>query len=275
MLPFEPAAVVSIVTEAAHLALQLHGRSPVEVKPDNTLVTAADRQLEIFLRQKLAPLAPEYSFLGEEGGLSGDPEAPAWVIDPIDGTTNFVRGIPLWCVSVGLVHKGRSILGAVAVPTQGELYWGVEGGGAWLQGLDAGSEIHRLQTPDRVAVVQEDLIAYNTTVEKKVDFSAIDYCARNFGSVAYHMLALARGSLVAAIATSHKIYDIAGGMAICREAGCEACYLDGTPWSAEVTMNKSRTPLLVAPPNVLKLLLEGLNAKSFAEKSPAPSTPNG
>jgi fructose-1,6-bisphosphatase/inositol monophosphatase family enzyme len=256
MLPFETADVVEIVTAAAALSLQMRGRSPVEVKPDQTLVTAADRAVEAFLREKLAPLAPEYSVLGEEGGLTGAPDAPSWIIDPIDGTTNFVRGLPIWCISVGLVQNGECILGALAVPVLGEIYWGAVGEGAWLE---VGGEKTRLSTPDRVELMQEDLIAYNTTVEQAVDFSRVTYSARNLGSVAYHLLALARGSLCATVAARHKIYDVAGGLALCRETGCEVRHLNGSEWSAQVSMERAEMPLLVAPPGTMKLLLAGLS----------------
>jgi len=258
MLPFPTSDVVEIVRAAADLSLQLRGHSPVEVKPDQTLVTAADRAIEAFLREKLLPLAPDYSVLGEEGGLTGAPDAPAWIIDPIDGTTNFVRGLPIWCISVGLVHEGQPILGALAVPVLGEIYWGAEGEGAWLE---CGGETTRLSTPDRVELMQEDLIAYNTTVEQAVDFSRISYSARNLGSLAYHLLALARGSLAATVAARHKLYDIAGGLALCRETGCEIRHLNGDQWTAEVSMARAEQPLLVAPPGTMQLLLNDLSAE--------------
>ena len=146
MLPFEITAALGIAREAARLALELHGRAAVEVKADNTLVTEADRALEAMLHERLGELAPDWSFLGEETGLTGDKNAPCWVIDPIDGTTNFVRGLPLWCVSIGAVQNGKAIFGAIAVPPQGELYWAAQGQGAWRE---FGGKITQLQATDR------------------------------------------------------------------------------------------------------------------------------
>ena len=255
MLPFDPATACNIVHEAAQLALHMHGRAAVAVKRDNTLVTEADRAVENFLHEKLGQLAPDFAFLGEETGLSGDIDEPCWVIDPIDGTTNFVRDVPLWCVSVGLVQRGQAIFGVVAVPPQDEVYWASSGQGAWRH---KDGQTVQLHTSDRVELMQEDLIACNTTVEKVLDFTNVPCRLRNFGSLAYHLVALARGSLCASLAHWHKLYDIAGGMCLCAESGCEARYIDGRAWTAEVSSSGSSVPLLVAPPKTLAILLERL-----------------
>lgn len=261
MLPFDPAEAVQIVREAAALSLTLRGQYTPDVKPDQTLVTEADRRLEEFLCERLSRLAPGFSFLGEETGLSGDPDAPCWVIDPIDGTTNFVRGIPLWCISVGLVHQGRAIFGVIAVPPQNEILWGAEGAGAWLQ-LDAAAPLPppplRLRAFDAPTLMQEDLIACNTTAERAVDFRAVPCRIRNLGTLTYHLVALARGALCCSLSRQHKLYDIAAGICLCQEAGCIARYLDSTQWTAEVVAPKEPAPLLVAPPQIMGILLEKL-----------------
>ncbi|HVF10668.1 MAG TPA: inositol monophosphatase family protein [Abditibacteriaceae bacterium] len=258
MLPFEPDVALDIVREAAHMALDLRGRCAVEIKPDNTFVTAADRQLEAFLHERLGALAPEYSFLGEETGLTGAADAPCWVIDPIDGTNNFVRDIPLWCISVGLVAEGRSIFGIIAVPSQDEMYWATQGEGAWREKCGQKTALHVI---DNATLMHEDLIACNTDVERVVDFSDMRGCLRNFGSVAYHLACVARGSATATMARMHKLYDIAGGMCICIEAGCATRYLDEREWVADVTAAKELTPLLVAPPRTLDVLLNTLKIR--------------
>jgi len=262
MLPFEPDAALNIVREAAQMALDLRGRVAVEIKPDNTFVTAADRQLEAFLHERLGALAPTYSFLGEETGLTGDADAPCWVIDPIDGTNNFVRDIPLWCISVGLVAQGRSIFGIIAVPEQNEMYWATQGEGAWREKSGKKTALHVVDNP---TLMHEDLIACNTDVERSVDFSGVRCCLRNLGSVAYHLACLARGSATATIAHKHKLYDIAGGMCICIEAGCVARYLDGSEWIAKVTSSTEQSPLLIAAPQTLDVLLNSLKLKELKD----------
>ena len=257
---------MAAVQEASLLALQLRGHVTPDVKADNTLVTEADRQVENFLRERLQTVAPHFSFLGEEGGLTGDADAPCWVIDPIDGTTNFVRGLPLWCISVGAIHNGKCIFGCIAVPPQGEILWAATGAGAWLQ-LESSVQESSTRTPpppiqlrvfEGEKLMQEDLIACNTTVESSVNFAGVPCRLRNFGSLAYHLVALSRGSLCAAISRQHQIYDIAGGVCICEEAGCVVRYATGEEWTAEIKAQRDPRPLIVAPPFIMTQLLAGL-----------------
>lgn len=261
-LPFETREALKVLAEAAKLALELHGSVHAEVKEDQTLVTEADRRLETFLREKLALLAPGWSFLGEEHGLTGDPTAPCWVIDPIDGTTNFVRDIPLWCISVGAVHEGRPIFGMLCMPELDETLWAAPGEGAWR--LYRGQQT-QLKVEDRLPLMREDPIAVNTTVERILDFTGVSTRLRNFGALAYHLCLLGRGAVVANVAHYHKLYDVAAGLCICFEAGCEARYMDGTPWVAVVKSESETTPLLTAPPGTLQFLLDNLQSKLVPE----------
>lgn len=257
-LPFETAAALGILQSAAQMALEMHGRVRVVQKADQTLVTEADRAIETFLREKLAQIAPGWSFLGEEEGLSGDPKAPCWVIDPIDGTTNYTKDIPLWCISIGAVADGAPVFGMIAVPEIGETLWAAPGQGAWRA---FGGETRQLLLDDRLPLEQEDLIASNTTVERVIDFSQVPCRLRNFGALAYHLTALARGSLIAIIAHYHKLYDVAAGLCICIEAGAQVRYLDGTPWRAQVKTSAETQPMLCAAPQTLGALLDALGPK--------------
>lgn len=257
-LPFEMDAVLEIAREAAAMGKQLQGNVRAEFKADNTFVTEADRAIETLLREKLGALTPGWSLLGEEEGLDGDPNAPAWVVDPIDGTNNFVRDLPLWTVSIGAVHNGEAICGVIAAPVLNEISWAAKGQGAWREANGQTKQIH---AHARTELMHEDIIAYNTEVEFAVDFSRVPGCMRNFGSVAYHLSLLARGSLSAAMARRHKLYDVAGGMAICSEAGCVAQYLDGRDWVADLKESEAAIPLLIAPPQTMELLKELLELK--------------
>ena len=263
LLSFDVSQILPIIREAAELGRSLQGRVRVEIKPDNTFVTEADRAIETFLRDKLSTLTPDWSFLGEEQGLTGDPNAPAWVIDPIDGTNNFVRDLPLWTISLGAVHEGKPIFGIVAVPLLNEIYYASTGSGAWCERNGVLSQLH---VEDRDTLISEDLIACNTEAERAVDFAEVSTGMRNFGSVAYHLVLLARGSMCATIARWHKLYDVAGGMMICFEAGCEAIYLDGREWVADVSSPRESTPLLIAPPQTLKLLKANLRERPMQDK---------
>jgi fructose-1,6-bisphosphatase/inositol monophosphatase family enzyme len=257
-LPFEVSSALAILQTAIDMSLEMHGKSRVVTKADHTLVTEADKAIESFLRRELAQIAPGWSFLGEEEGMTGDPDAPCWVIDPIDGTTNYAKDIPLWCISIGAVAGNQLVFGMIAVPEVGEVLWAAPGEGAWriIRG-----ETSQLILDDHLPLQQEDLIASNTTVERVVDFSNVPCRLRNFGALAYHLTALARGSLVATIAHYHKLYDVAAGLCICIEAGAVVRYLDGGEWKAQVKTEAETRPLVCAPPRTAEALIEALVPK--------------
>src|SRR5436309_4698013 len=140
--------VKHLVVEAGKRALARCGAVACERKADESLVTEVDRETERFLSAELERAYPEFAFLGEEYGRRGRPDAPLWACDPIDGTTNFVFGLPHWCVSVGLVHQGVPLLGALYLPCLDELFWAVRDQGAFCNGV-------RLQVQDRETLLAE------------------------------------------------------------------------------------------------------------------------
>lgn len=120
-------AAQAVAREAGRLARRLLAdpdRLQVELKGPQDLVSAADRAVEQLIVQRLAAAFPGDSFLGEEAHASGAPETATalWVIDPIDGTTNFVQGRPDWCISIGLLHSGQPTIGVIYDPSVDELY---------------------------------------------------------------------------------------------------------------------------------------------------------
>ena len=112
-------------------AFGLHHRDNAGTKADGTWVTEADREVERTLRAAIGARFPQHAVLGEEEGLSGPSDAPTWVVDPIDGTSNFVRGNPVWATLVGLRTGGRDVLGVVTAPALRHRWAGVVGVGAW------------------------------------------------------------------------------------------------------------------------------------------------
>jgi myo-inositol-1(or 4)-monophosphatase len=130
-------AAEAVVREAGRLAADLFARRDVlrvDRKGAQDLVSEADRACEDLIVERLAGRFAADGFLGEERGSSNPAAAAIWVIDPIDGTHNFLTGIPFWCVSVGLVVAGELALGIIHHPLSGELYSARSGGGAFLDG---------------------------------------------------------------------------------------------------------------------------------------------
>src|SRR5512137_2639053 len=121
--------------EAASAASLAHFRTGVrvEVKPDRTPVTAADRDAEAAVLATVRAAFPSHAILGEESGAHAGDAATRWVVDPIDGTRGFTRGGSFWGALVALEHEGRVVAGAMAMPALGEVYWAARGRGAWLR----------------------------------------------------------------------------------------------------------------------------------------------
>ncbi|MFM9059864.1 MAG: inositol monophosphatase family protein [Planctomycetaceae bacterium] len=103
----------------------------VDTKADDSPVTQADRSAEAILRRELLGSFPDDSFLGEETGSSPGSSGWEWVVDPIDGTKSFIRGVPLYATLVGCRHGGRGVIGVIAIPALDEVAYAARGGGAW------------------------------------------------------------------------------------------------------------------------------------------------
>ena len=127
-------AAVEAARAAGEIALgYFRGGFEVTLKADATPVTQADREAERAIVEILGRAFPEYGVLGEEFGGRGSTDV-RWIVDPIDGTKNFVRGIPLWATLIALEERGEVTVGVVHNPARGDLYWARRGGGAWKNG---------------------------------------------------------------------------------------------------------------------------------------------
>jgi myo-inositol-1(or 4)-monophosphatase len=127
----------STIREAGKLALMHFSRRDhlsVDRKGAQDLVSEADRESEALIVEALSTAFPDDGFLGEEGGAHKLEARAIWVIDPIDGTQNFVTGVPFWCISIGLVVEGRAVLGLIYHPLADELFLAETGKGAFVNG---------------------------------------------------------------------------------------------------------------------------------------------
>lgn len=241
--------VQQVAREAGQRAQRRLGGIQPEFKADNSYVTDIDRDTERFVRAKLEERYPEYAFLGEEYGRHGDEDAPLWAVDPIDGTTNMVFGIPLWCVSIGLIVGGKSVGGAVYLPMVDEMFHGVSGQGSYCNGV-------RLHARDRHELHSEDTLGFTSTAIKNLDTWRLEGRIRCLGSIAADICYAARGSLVSLVGWYEGAYDMAAALCIAEEAGCKAEYLTGGSLDLGLILRdgKTRDPFAIAPPNMLRLL---------------------
>jgi histidinol-phosphatase len=189
-------------------------------KADNSEVTDIDRATEQAIVSSLSSARPDYGIYGEEFGTSGPANAEAtWVIDPIDGTTNFVRGVPVWATLIALVRNGVPELGVVSAPAMGFRWWATSGGGAFFNGTRiyasstaAVSEAHVSTTPNAGWQAVGG-------IPKLVQLQTDALRARGFGDFWQHML-VAQGAIdVAVDVIGLQPYDNAAIYPIVQEAG--------------------------------------------------------
>ena len=237
----------TLVERAGAIALEHYGRARVDVKDDQSVVTAADREVEAFLREGLGRLLPEAAYVGEETEQDASALRAAvgsewtWIVDPIDGTAGFTDQIDTFCVSVGLFHNGAPHTGAIHFPATGHWFTAEKGEGAVYDGR-AASVLSALPVLDR-AVVYVDAKSH---LKYRIQYAGK---TRSLGSTAYHVLLVARGVAVGALSTAH-IWDYAGAAAVLAEAGGVIRHLDGTAidWRAWLDGRNLFPPVLAAPP---------------------------
>ena len=207
-------------------AFGTHHRGNAETKHDGTWVTAADREVERTLRAAIAERFGDHAVLGEEDGRSGPEGAPTWVLDPIDGTSNYVRGNPVWATLIGLRTDGEDALGVVSAPALGHRWSGVVGVGAWRDG-----DPIRVSDTDRVDAAEVsfgDLDWWRSegrwdAVGRLVDATQR---VRSYGDFWAHCL-VAAGSTELAAEAAVSTWDLVAVRALVVAAGGRATDLDG------------------------------------------------
>ena len=192
----------------------------VSRKADNSEVTEIDRATEKAIVEVFTAERPGYGIFGEEYGVSGPADAEyQWVIDPIDGTTNFVRGVPVWATLIALVHNGIPVLGVVSAPAMGFRWWATQGGGAFFNGTRI--YVSKTQTIAEAHVSTTPNAGWDAVggIPKLVKLQTDALRARGFGDFWQHML-VAQGAIdVAVDVIGLQPYDNAAIYPIVQEAG--------------------------------------------------------
>ncbi|XP_036325768.1 inositol monophosphatase 2-like [Rhagoletis pomonella] len=203
------------------------------------LVTEYDKKLEYLLSMELQKAFPESKFIGEEdmADKKKKPEltdAPTWIIDPIDGTTNFIHRFPNWCISVGLTIRKELVVGVVYLPAVNEMYSAWIGHGAYLNGQPI-SVSKCTNIKSAVIGAEMSLIVPVPVRDKNVKrlCKLASNCSgcRGLGSAAVSLCYVARGSIDCFFVEDLQAWDIAGGALIIREAGGYVCHTKGGEFS--------------------------------------------
>ena len=202
---------------------------PVEAKPDDTPVSIADREVEEKVRKLIAKKHSDSGIIGEEFGvLEPNNDGTRFVIDPIDGTKNYVRGVPVWATLIALECDGALEVGVVSAPALGYRWWGVKGVGAWRNG-------ESIQVSDTATIEDAFLSSDSYTTFKQWDPARSDAwdalvarCARTrgYGDFWSHML-VAEGAIDIAVEPSATLWDLAASYVIVEAAGGRFTSLDG------------------------------------------------
>jgi histidinol-phosphatase len=203
----------SLADIADALALGRFGAADlrVETKPDLSPVTEADKAIEQTLRERIAAERPDDSVLGEEGGASGV-GSRRWILDPIDGTRNYSRGIPIFATQIALEVDGEVELGLVSAPALGRRWWAERGKGAFRDGQQIRvSQVSAMEN----AVVSSEL---SEGIEGLRSLAERAWHVRSFGDFWQHML-VAEGCVDVAVDPVVKIWDCAPLKIIVEEAG--------------------------------------------------------
>jgi myo-inositol-1(or 4)-monophosphatase len=241
-----------LMSEAGEMALSYFGRAAAQWKPDNTLVSEADRAVERFLSAYLTDHYPASSILGEEFGLNEQQSDHLWVLDPIDGTAAFLAGFPVWGVSVGYMFRGRPIAGAFYLPVTNELYYGDQEN-AYLN-----KRVIPSWEPTAIHSETTLLTPSNAHRKYKIRFPGK---IRNFGSAGAHLCYVTAGKAIGTLLDKVNLWDIAGVLPLLRSRGCDLYKLNGEPLEVSQLLNDPRIPEpLVAAPTWYKAeLLPGIS----------------
>jgi myo-inositol-1(or 4)-monophosphatase len=240
--------------KAAGVLEEWRQKFQVREKARADLVTDADLASQRTIRDYLTHRFPDHGFLGEEDLAAlprpGPGAPPTWIVDPIDGTTNYVHDCPLYCISIGLQVAGALVVGAIYDPSRQEMFAAAQGHGAWLnQRRLRVSATARLEDALLATGFPPDLRGHEITLEWWRHFSFTARSLRRTGSTALNMAYVAAGRFDGYWAFDNHVWDVAAATVLVREAGGVVSNVDGSaydPYTPDaIASNPVLHPVLV------------------------------
>ncbi len=225
----------------------------VSYKDPHNIVSEVDVEAESLILYTLQKAFPRHSFFSEEKGMIDNRSDYLWIIDPLDGTTNFTHHFPHFCVSIALTHKGEAMLGVIYQPMQNELFAAQKGKGSSLNGnhltINNGVALEKTVLIINRGASKKEKLRHGDMVKLMSDYSR---SIRVFGSTALDLCYVASGKFDVFMQNGCMAYDCAAGGLIAKEAGAFISDFSGNPW--RIDMEKAND-VLVAPPPLHKKLL--------------------
>lgn len=247
-IPVDRYAFEEVIRQAGVLLLSRYQKKG---KDSDASGESADRQVERFLIENLTRLLPHAAVYAEESGVSGASDVPyTWVLDPLDGSTNFTRGFSYFCISVALTYQGRPVLGVVYQPVVNQLVYAQQGKGVWLNGERILSRTLDIPNPRPIVVSAYGLLGQEIWQE-----NSIRYC----GAVALDCAYVAAGIFDGIVLTNLAWWDIAAGVLLLQEAGCTV-----TDYQSEAQDSRRHTLVAAGPQELHRMLY---NAMFYASNS--------
>ncbi len=251
-------AMLITVQKAGDLVLS-HFRSDMKVaiKHDGSMVTEVDLACELLLKRELSAIIPGSGFMAEESGIEPGNEY-TWVIDPIDGTKNFERGLPYFCISVALMHHANIIVAVTYAPALKDLFYAQAGSGAWLNGIKLSLQDKHWKQCGVVVAVGSGYVAQIDRL-CKIKASCKEICGpvsfRVGGAAALDLAYVAAGMFDVAIFENLKWWDAAAGILLIQEAGGLIVDRNGAP------INQLSKNLIAGNKMISKLILDSFSDK--------------
>ena len=239
------ARAAEIAREGGALLMEYFAQTvAIEYKGDADLVTIADRKSEKLLVERLHDAWPHHDILGEEGTLTRSGSEYRWYVDPLDGTTNFAHGYPVFCISMGLEHRGELIAGVIYDPTRNEMFAAERGKGATLNG----KPMHVSKTPKLVeSILGTGFPSHKRHKNPNIQFyhqlTLRSHGVRRAGSAALDLASVASGRFDGFWEFNLNPWDTAAGIVLVREAGGLVTDFSGGPFnisSREVLASNGR-----------------------------------
>ncbi len=194
----------------------------VSAKGPGDFVSRADKAAEAAIREDLMHARPSYGFLGEEGSeIEGDDPTRRWIVDPLDGTTNFLHGLPHWAVSIALEHKGQIVAGVIYDPAKDEMFYAEKGTGAWMNEsrLRVSARHRMIEAIFATGLPFAGRSDLPETIQDLARLLPATAGVRRFGAAALDLAYVAAGRYDGFWERGLHAWDIAAGVVIVREAG--------------------------------------------------------